>query len=139
MNTGTISVNSPVLNLAELEDDLRLLTASAHYAERAADRLETHVADLRQRYAMYQQDRTNRRLAVLTVISAIFLPLTLIAGIYGMNFDVMPELHFAYSYPLTLLGMVAIAAGLYWFFRKASWPEMARQGRRAWRRLGARQ
>ena len=70
---------------------------------------------------MNQQDRTNQRLAVLTVISAIFLPMTLLAGIYGMNFDVMPELHFQWAYPAVLVLMVAVAAGMLSYFRSRGW------------------
>ena len=72
-------------------------------------------------YSMNQQDRTNQRLAVLTVISAIFLPMTLLAGIYGMNFEVMPELHFRYAYPAVLVLMVAVAAGMILYFRSRGW------------------
>ena len=79
------------------------------------------MADLRQRYGMNQQDRTNRRLAVLTVISAIFLPLTLFTGIYGMNFEVMPELHYKYSYPVALGFMAILAGGLVWYFHYRGW------------------
>ena len=70
---------------------------------------------------MNQQDRTNQRLAVLTVISAIFLPMTLLAGVYGMNFEVMPELHFRYAYPAVLVLMVAVAAGMILYFRSRGW------------------
>lgn len=114
-------VKSNVLDLAELGDFLRLLTAAAHYSDRVADRLDTRVADLRQRYEVHQQDKINGRLAVLTVISAVFLPLTLIAGIYGMNFDKMPELHYTYGYPVALGGMTLLAAGLLWIFYKRGW------------------
>ena len=61
------------------------------------------------------------RLSRLTVISAVFLPLTLIAGIYGMNFDTMPELHVAFAYPLTLTIMVIIATVMIWRFRAGGW------------------
>ena len=53
-------------------------------------------------------------LGLLTVLSAIFMPLTLIAGIYGMNFDVMPELHWRYGYFVVLGTMAVIAGGLWW-------------------------
>ena len=52
----------------------------------------------------------NSRLQILTVISAVFLPLTLLAGIYGMNFENMPELQESYGYPAVLGLMVMIAA-----------------------------
>ncbi len=47
--------------------------------------------------------------------------MTLLAGIYGMNFDVLPELHYRHAYPLVLGLMVAVAAGMLWYFRSRSW------------------
>ena len=61
-------------------------------------------------------DRTNEVMTVLTVVSAIFLPLTLIAGIYGMNFAYMPELQRRWGYFATLGAMVAIAVGMWTYF-----------------------
>lgn len=65
----------------------------------------------------------NRRLSRLTIISAIFLPLTLLAGIYGMNFDFMPELHHPYGYFLALGVMLLTAIGMGWWFRAKGWME----------------
>ncbi len=65
--------------------------------------------------------RTNEIMRLLTVLSAIFLPLTLIAGIYGMNFEHMPELHSRYGYFFTLAGMVLLAAILLGWFRWKKW------------------
>lgn len=115
------NTRSQVLDMAALGDYLQLLTATAVYNDRIADRLNTRVVDLRQRYEVHQQDKLNRRLAVLTVLSAVFLPLTLIAGIWGMNFDKMPELHYAYGYPVALAGMILLGGGLLWFFYKRGW------------------
>ena len=57
----------------------------------------------------------------LTVIQAIFVPLTLIAGIYGMNFQFMPELEFKYDYFITLGAMLLIAIGFIRYFYKNGW------------------
>ena len=65
--------------------------------------------------------RTNEIMRLLTVLSAIFLPLTLIAGIYGMNFHNMPELHSRNGYFLTLAGMLLLAVGLLAWFRWKKW------------------
>ncbi|MDP2433370.1 MAG: magnesium transporter CorA family protein [Pseudomonadota bacterium] len=65
--------------------------------------------------------RTNEIMRVLTVLSAIFLPLSLIAGIYGMNFEYMPELHTRYGYFVTLGGMLALIALLLGWFRWKKW------------------
>ncbi len=65
--------------------------------------------------------RTNDIVRVLTVVSAIFLPLTLVAGIFGMNFEHMPELHYRYAYFVALGGMVGVAVGLLILFRYKRW------------------
>jgi magnesium transporter len=67
--------------------------------------------DLINGYLSISSHQLNNTMRVLTVITAIFVPLTFIAGIYGMNFDNMPELHTPYGYFYTLGGMLVIAAG----------------------------
>ena len=70
---------------------------------------------------MHTQEITNRRLGRLTFLSMIFMPITLLAGIWGMNFDIMPELHFSFGYPLALGSMVLIGVILYKYFKKLGW------------------
>lgn len=106
---------------SNLHGTLGLIRSALSSTERMSLRLEKRVDDLRQRYSAAQQDRLNRRLAVLTVISAIFLPLTLVAGIWGMNFENMPELRFTYAYPAALGLMAVLMGGLLWFFRRNGW------------------
>ncbi len=65
--------------------------------------------------------RTNEVMKVLTLVSSIFIPLTFVAGVYGMNFQYMPELHWRLGYPLVLLAMAAIAIGLSLWFRTRGW------------------
>jgi magnesium transporter len=65
--------------------------------------------------------RLNEVMKVLTVISTIFIPLTFIVGIYGMNFRYMPELGWRWGYPLVMLGMAGIAVALYFYFRRKKW------------------
>jgi magnesium transporter len=65
--------------------------------------------------------KMNNTMKVLTAFASIFLPLTLIAGIYGMNFDWMPELHWKYGYFYALFLMVFIGGFLYYFFKKMKW------------------
>jgi magnesium transporter len=65
--------------------------------------------------------RLNEVMKVLTVISTIFIPLTFIAGVYGMNFRYMPELGWRWGYPLVMLGMAIIAVALYIYFRRKKW------------------
>lgn len=66
-------------------------------------------------------NRTSDIIRVLTIISTVFMPLTFIVGIYGMNFDYMPELKWLYGYPLVLGGMAAVVAIMIWLFRKKNW------------------
>ena len=63
----------------------------------------------------------NEIMKVLTIISTIFIPLTFLAGIEGMNFKVMPELEWAYGYPVLLLFMGLISVMMLLFFRKKQW------------------
>jgi magnesium transporter len=109
----------------DLEDnrDFELAMSDARYVDRVVGRIEKRLANLREQYGLHQQDRTNRRLAVLTVLSAVFLPLTLIAGIYGMNFEVMPELGYRYSYPMVIGAMALLALGMIGWFRSHKWFE----------------
>jgi magnesium transporter len=69
-------------------------------------------------YMTFTAQRSNDVMKLLTVFSAFFLPLTFIAGVYGMNFDKMPELRWEYGYFLTLLLMLIISIGIYVWFKK---------------------
>ena len=72
-------------------------------------------------YFSISSQRTNEIVRVLTVFSVFFMPLTFIAGIYGMNFDVMPELHMRLGYPAVLLLMGVITLGIYLWFKRRGW------------------
>jgi len=58
---------------------------------------------------------------VLTILSSIFIPLTFIVGVYGMNFEHMPELHWRYGYLLAWGIMLAVVVGLLAYFRRNGW------------------
>ena len=62
--------------------------------------------------------RLNEVMKVLTIISTIFIPLTFIAGVYGMNFRHMPELYFRWGYPAAWIVMLLIAAAMIYYFKK---------------------
>lgn len=65
--------------------------------------------------------RLNEIMKVLTIVATIFVPLTFISSLYGMNFDYMPELHAAWGYPLVLSLMLGISLLMLWFFRRNRW------------------
>jgi magnesium transporter len=58
---------------------------------------------------------------ILTVIATIFMPLTFLAGVYGMNFKHMPELEWPWGYPAVLLLMATVGIGMQVYFRKRKW------------------
>ncbi len=60
-------------------------------------------------------------MTILTVITSIFLPLTLIAGWYGMNFRYMPELNWPWSYPIVFVVCIVIVVACLIFFKKKKW------------------
>lgn len=78
-------------------------------------------------YMSAVSNRMNEIMKVLTVVSTIFIPLTFIVGIYGMNFDTkaspynMPELNWEYGYPALMLLMAGVAGGMLYFFRRKRW------------------
>jgi magnesium transporter len=80
-------------------------------------------------YLSVVANRTNEIMKVLTIFSAIMLPLTLIAGIYGMNFEHMPELHWLHGYPFALGLMAVIAALMGVYFWRKGWITKPRKHR----------
>lgn len=93
------------------------------------------ASDLADRYLAAISERTNEVMKLLTVVSTIFIPLTFLAGVYGMNFDAaaspynMPELRWRFGY-LGFWGLIlALAAGLLWLFRRQGW--LGGNGRRS--------
>ncbi|HRW75053.1 MAG: magnesium/cobalt transporter CorA [Lewinellaceae bacterium] len=77
--------------------------------------------ELRETHLALLGNRTNEVMKVLTIIATIFIPLTFIVGVYGMNFTYMPELGWKWSYPLVWLIMVICALGLLRYFRIKKW------------------
>jgi magnesium transporter len=79
------------------------------------------VSGLLDVYLSIVSNRMNEVMKILTIIATIFIPLTFIAGIYGMNFEYMPELRVPWAYPLVWLAMVAVALVMMAFFRRKGW------------------
>ena len=66
-------------------------------------------------------NKMNEVMKVLTIMASIFIPLTFIAGIYGMNFDHMPELHAKYGYYYVWAVMIVLIIGMMFYFKKKKW------------------
>ncbi|ANE45953.1 metal transporter [Paenibacillus swuensis] len=81
------------------------------------------TADLRDNYLSISSNRMNHIMKTLTVITVIFMPLTFIAGVYGMNFDWMPELEWSFGYPLIVGLMAALGLGMFTWFKRKGWFE----------------
>jgi magnesium transporter len=93
-----------LVRLNDLADSMRDLAGST---------IETHLALV--------NNRMNEVMKVLTMISTIFIPLSFVAGIYGMNFEFMPELHTRWGYPLVWLIFIVIGGTMVLFFRRRGW------------------
>lgn len=83
--------------------------------------LDSGATNLMNLYLSLSSQRTNEAMRVLTVFSAFFLPLTFIAGIYGMNFQYMPELTWKLGYPGAMVAMLLISIGIYAWFKRKGW------------------
>ena len=83
--------------------------------------LQAIVSQMQDTYQAQLSIQQNDLMKVFTIVTAIFLPLTLLAGWYGMNFADMPELHWRYGYPAVAGVSLAIVLGLVWFFKRKKW------------------
>ena len=97
---------------------LRIIDIAEGYRETVASLMELHMSSM--------SHKMNETMRVLAVISTIFIPLTFIAGVYGMNFDTkypanMPELESPWGYPVVMGGMALIAVGLVFYFWRRGW------------------
>lgn len=94
------------------------------HAIQVIDTLETYrdlVSGLLDMYMSNVSNKMNEVMKVLTIIATIFIPLTFLAGIYGMNFEFMPELKWPYAYPILLSVMVIVLLGMLFFFKRKKW------------------
>ncbi|MCD9025547.1 magnesium/cobalt transporter CorA [Cohnella silvisoli] len=122
-------VNSERLGLNE-ENKLHFMDVYDHLlklSEKLADDRDT-TADIVENVNSVLNHRTNQItlktndiVLLLTIISVIFIPLTFIVGVYGMNFDNIPELHWKYGYFIAWGVMIAIAVTLFVIFKKKGW------------------
>jgi len=79
------------------------------------------TSGLQSTYLSVAGNRMNEIMKVLTIMASIFIPLTFLAGVYGMNFESMPELKLKWAYPALLVLMAVIVAGMVVYFRRRGW------------------
>ena len=90
----------------------------------ASDAIELYsgmISDHLNIYSTNLNNRSNEVMKVLTIFASIFIPLTFLAGIYGMNFEFIPELSFKYSYLIFWIVVICIGVGLLIYFRRKKW------------------
>jgi magnesium transporter len=108
-----------------IPDDMRPFYRDVHdHLVRVVDLAENYrdlINGSLEAYLSVISNRMNEIMKVLTIFSAIMLPLTFIAGVYGMNFDNMPELHSRFGYYGTLIVMAVVAVGMLIFFWRRGW------------------
>ena len=88
----------------------RLSDLSSSMRDLSSSTIETHLALV--------NNRINETMKVLTMISTIFIPLSFIAGVYGMNFTFMPEIDKPWAYPMVWLSFILVGGGMVYFFRR---------------------
>jgi magnesium transporter len=91
----------------------RLLSLCTLYYELCGDLVEGFIS--------LSSHQLNNTMKLLTIITAIFVPITFVAGLYGMNFDNMPELHFKYGYFIVLGVLALLALGMIFLFKRMRW------------------
>lgn len=105
----------------ERDDQWEQLSSGARRFHSLANMYQGMIRDLIDGYISLNAHHLNQVMRLLTVVTVIFVPLTLLVGIYGMNFEHMPELHSHYGYFILLGLMASIAGGLVWYFRRRHW------------------
>ncbi len=101
--------------------EMKELSRGFEYLQNNLERQGEKLDAMYLQFQLILQEKGNKRLNTLTIIQAIFVPLTLITGIYGMNFSNMPELKWSFSYFLVIGLMIIIALLILQYFRKNGW------------------
>ena len=115
------SLQTQSVPFSHLKAELRDIMDSQNHLVRSQDQLEIRLRDLHNDCLLHAQRKTDYRLRVLTVLTSLCMPLSVIAGIYGMNFRFMPELEWKYGYFVVLGVMGVITVSLLAFFFRRGW------------------
>lgn len=104
-----------------IDDEIGKTIKSYGFILDLTSRLEENIKGVQSHYQLLLQERSNKKLNTLTIIQAIFVPLTLLTGIYGMNFVNMPELNMMNGYFIFLISITVIALMELWIFWRKGW------------------
>ena len=115
-----------------MREDSRLITKSTHiyirdlydHAFQVIDAIETFrdvISGMLDIFMSSVSNKMNEVMKVLTIFAAIFIPLTFIVGVYGMNFHYMPELSFPWAYPAVWLIIILVGTSLIAYFKHKKW------------------
>jgi magnesium transporter len=113
--------NSVVFFDADSKPYLRDLLDHSYRVNDSVEANRDILTSLMDLYHSMESNRMNEVMKTLTVISSFFIPLTFIVGVYGMNFDIMPELKWKYGYAAIWIVMIALSFGLFITFKKRKW------------------
>ena len=102
-------------------DELRLLNADTRSLTDQANFMGDKITFLLDAAVGYISIEQNRIMTIFSLMAVIFMPPTLVAGIYGMNFQHMPELHWTWGYPFALVLMALLVSSILWLFRRRHW------------------
>jgi magnesium transporter len=114
MDSDLFKPEVSAIHWKELQDNIA-------QAIESSDTYREILSDMMNIYHTTVSSKLNDVMKFLTIFSVIFIPLTFIAGIYGTNFDNLPELHYEYSYFIMLGAMVIITVGMIFYFRSRNW------------------
>ena len=120
-----------IINRIEKTEHKLILDKTLHYYRDIYD----HIIQVTENIDIYREmvwslmdmymtaisNKMNEVMKVLTIIATIFIPLTFIAGIYGMNFDNIPELHYKHSYFILWIVMILLFIGMLFYFKRKKW------------------
>lgn len=92
---------------------MRIIDSVETYRDMAANMLDIYLSSV--------SNKMNEVMKILTIIATIFIPLTFITGVYGMNFKYMPELNWSFGYPLIMTIMLLLGIVMFIYFKKKKW------------------
>jgi len=92
---------------------IQIIDTIENYRDMSAGLVDLYLSSI--------SNRMNEVMKVLTIIATIFIPLTFIVGVYGMNFEYMPEIHWTWSYFVVWMIMIAVGVSMFIYFRRKKW------------------